>query len=81
MNQYFIIADNTIKFNNGKNIIDERLIYAGEGFWYRDFEKAFKYPDATAAITEAKKLNIENSVKVYIVNRNGPAVNVAEVQF
>jgi carotenoid cleavage dioxygenase-like enzyme len=81
MNQYFIILDNSIKFDKARDPIDERLVYAGDDTWLRGLNKAHKYTDVNTAITEAKRLRQDNPVKVCVLQQNGPHINVGEVNF
>lgn len=82
MSQEFIIADNTIKYANGNNPLNERMLYGGEpGHWSRKMELAKKYPTAEAAIIDAKTLHAELPVKIFVFEQIGNGFNLGEVPF
>ena len=82
MTQEFIIADNTIKYANGNNPINERMLYGGEpGHWSRKIELAKKYPTAETAVVDAKILYAELPVKIFVIQQVQNGVNLGEVPF
>lgn len=77
----YIILDNTIKYNNAQNIIDERMLYRGEELWGRGLDKAHKYKDPESAIAAAKVLREVLPVKVFMLEPIPNGINFAEVNF
>jgi hypothetical protein len=80
MSREFIIADNVMRYANGRNPLDERLLYGGESHWSRKLALAKKYPDAEAAIVDAKVLHAEVPVKIFMLEAMPNGFNLAEVQ-
>ena len=82
MSQEFIIADNTIKYADGNNPLNERLLWGGEpGHWSRKLELVKRYLDATDAIAAAKVLHAESPVKIFVIKQVPNGFNIGEVPF
>jgi hypothetical protein len=81
MSKDFIIADNSIKYANGTNPVNERMLYGGEGQWSRNMGLVKKYPDAESAIIDAKILQLENPVKIFMLETLPNGFNLVEVPF
>lgn len=80
MKTEFIIQDSSIKFDRPSNILEEGLLYTGET-WVKRLEKAKKYPDITAAINDAKALQLELPVRILTIQINGNNIGVGIVSF
>lgn len=82
MSQEFIIADNTIKYGNGSNPLNERLLYGGAADqWSRNMELAKKYLAAESAIVDAKILYADAPVKIFVLDRDGNQFRLGELAF
>lgn len=81
MKQEFIIIDNTIKYNNPKDPLDERMKFCGDNNWSRRLEQAIKYADVNIAIQAARELALQGAVRVLVLQYNGNAINVGEVNY
>lgn len=77
----YIILDNTIKYNNAQNIIDERMLYREEELWGRGLDKAHKYKDVESAIAVAKVLREVLPVRIFMIEPIPNGINFAEVNF
>ena len=77
----YIILDNTIKYNNAQNIIDERMLYCGDDLWSRQLDKAHKYKDPESAIAAAKVMKETLPVKVFMIEPVPNGLNFSEVVF
>lgn len=80
MKQEFIIMDASVKYMGARNILEEGLMYTGTS-WIRGVNKAFRYDSATSAIDQAKELQKEAAVRVFMIQVNGNLVGFAEVNF
>jgi hypothetical protein len=81
MKQEFIIMDASVKYMDAKNPLEEGLLYSGTNRWNRKLEQAFKYTTTQQAIEQARELQKEAPVRVYMLQINGPQIGFAEVKF
>jgi hypothetical protein len=81
MTQEYVIVDSSIKYIGAKNPLEENLFYASENSWHRSITKAKKYPDASAAIEQARLLQMELPVKVLLIQNEGNRIGVGEINF
>lgn len=80
MTTEYIIQDASVKYMSARNPLEEGLFYA-ESTWVKDFNKAKKYPDSSAAVTVARDLNKELPVKVLLLQTEDNRVGVGVVNF
>ena len=80
MKQLFIIVDDTIKYVNAQNPLDERLLYVDTDIWSRDFELAHKFTSAKSAIDIAKELHAILPVKIFAIESVPNGFNLSEVK-
>jgi hypothetical protein len=81
MPQEFIIADDTAKYLNASNPLNERLLYSGDELWSRNLDLAKKYSDINEAVKQALIFHAELPVKVFMVEMVPNGFNMAEVHF
>jgi hypothetical protein len=77
----FYIVDDTIKYMQARNILEERLIFNGTDGWSRDWKAAFRYETAELAIERARALQTEAPVKILQIQPNGNNIGVGEIRF
>lgn len=77
----FYIIDNSVKYMNARNPLEEGLIYNGNEGWVRDWNLGYRYSSASEAIEKARVLRVEAPVKVLQIQTNGNNIGVGEIQF
>jgi hypothetical protein len=76
----YIILDASVKYIGARNPLEEGLLYNGTS-WSRKFANCLRYENITLAIEQARELQKEAPVKVFMLQVNGQQIGLAEIKF